>query len=116
VTKRSVSWLVAFVLSFLVQCGDSDRTSLFMRCDDPAPLLGEPESEPVSPAYIVGYHEGVDAVAETQRLSAAYGFEPESVFQVSPGFAADLDPVQLAQVRCESTVDHVSHTREIYAY
>jgi len=61
----------------------------------------------ISLEYIVQYHETVDAIGETQRLSGLYGFEPHDVYEATRGFSADLGPTQLEGVRCASSVQAV---------
>jgi hypothetical protein len=76
-------------------------------CTDPAPLVGE--YDPRAPGYLVMFHSGIDAAAETERLAIKYGFEPRYVFPVTSGFSADLDSATLAALRCEPTVSYVAY-------
>lgn len=76
-------------------------------CLRPAPLEGRPD--PRAPGYVVRYHDGVDAAAETSRLAQRHGFRPDVVYRTLPGFAAELSAAALAGVRCEASVKRVAH-------
>jgi hypothetical protein len=77
-------------------------------CTAPAPLFGQ--ADPRAPAFIVVYHDTVDATAETARLAARYSFRPTAVWASGlRGFAAPLTPQALASLRCESAVRYVAH-------
>ncbi len=94
-------------------CSNESRPRVLALCENPAPLTGEPE--PGVSGYIVSFHDGADAEAETTRVEAQCGFEARSVFQVpSPGFSADLSPAALDCVRCEPVVRSVAPNRPIF--
>jgi hypothetical protein len=77
-------------------------------CADPAPLGGEPDAR--APGFIVVFEDNVEARPETNRLAEVYGFTPRYIYEFAlQGFAADLTPDVVAAVRCEATVQSVSH-------
>jgi hypothetical protein len=77
-------------------------------CASPAPLLGTPN--PAAPGIIVSYRSSVDPVTETARLAALYGFTPSHVYAYAiKGFAADVPPATVADLRCETTVSFVEY-------
>lgn len=78
-------------------------------CTDPAPLLGTPD--PRAPGYIVAFHEGTDAVQETERLAEKYGFTPTHIYTgtVLTGFSAVLSKQTVEAIRCEPTVKSVTY-------
>ena len=84
-------------------------TPVVLPCASPAPLHGIPDwSDPDFRGFIVMYRKGTDAIAETARLSARYGFTPRFVYRhVFPGFAGELTPEAVNGVRCEGTVSLV---------
>jgi len=87
-----------------VACRSSD--SLGPQCLAPAPLLGQ--ANPAAPGFIVVFHGQVDAQAETQRLALRYGFTPTHVYTAAlKGFSAQLSPVLVARLRCETSVSYV---------
>lgn len=78
-------------------------------CGAPAPLTGS--AHPALPnAYIVVFKDGTDARAASNAIAARYGFQTRFIYEHAlPGFAAVMDPVALASVRCESSVKYVEH-------
>src|SRR5215212_7770779 len=77
-------------------------------CLRPAPLLGRPDA--AAPGYIVMFRAGAEPRAEAARLAAKYGFAPTAVWGAPlSGFAAAVPPRTAARLRCEPSVDHVSH-------
>jgi|GEM_PF-2913248 len=86
----------------LVSLRDSLVAKYF--CSNPVPVSGQAF---VAPRYIVSFKSGVDAVAETNRLSTVYGFYPSHVFTVFSGFAADLSPAVLEPLRCEPNIQSI---------
>jgi hypothetical protein len=75
-------------------------------CTDPAPLAGT--FDPRAPGYIVQFHDGVDATAETARLEGAYGFTAAAGYTSAlDGFAANLDDDVRDSLRCESTSETI---------
>ncbi len=78
-------------------------------CTEPAPLLGTPPATVIG--YIVAYKPGVNAVTETARLEARYGFTAKFVYTVAlSGFAVGpLPPAALAGVRCAPSVSFVEY-------
>ncbi|MBI4595991.1 MAG: beta-propeller domain-containing protein [Candidatus Tectomicrobia bacterium] len=83
-------------------------------CEDPAPLVGQPD--PRAPSYIVGFHSTVDGEAETARLAAKYGFQPRSVFTSIGGFGAELSREVVAELRCEPAVAYIEYDGVVFAH
>ena len=84
-------------------------------CDHPAPLNGTYDA--AAPGFIVQYHGGVDAVAETKILAAKYNFTPTFVWTSAlQGFAAQMSTQAVAGVRCEASVLEVEHDGRAYAF
>jgi len=101
--SRAHCWfVVAMMMSLAIACNKADGPNLVGSCSDPVPLNGT--FDPAAPGYVVYYRQGVNAVSETNRLAALYGFEPTHVYDQVRGFSAELTMVQLEQVRCEPTV------------
>ena len=75
-------------------------------CFAPAPLDGSYDAR--APEYIVMFTEGVAASHESARLAKRYAFSLIIVYESIGGFAAELHPWVVAQVRCERTVASVS--------
>jgi len=126
--RRLISVLaiaVAILGMFLSACGNSPteprsasptepRTEPAAACTAPAPLLGQ--FHPETPGYIVAFQDGVNAQEATQSLARKYGFTPRWIYQVTPGFAADLTGEIVAQIRCEPTVQYVEHDSPAYLF
>jgi hypothetical protein len=75
---------------------------------DAAPLLGSPD--PRAAGYIVVFHDGTDADAATEALSAAHGFVPRHVFRHALlGFAAELSEDAVDAIRRDPAVKYVEH-------
>jgi hypothetical protein len=71
-------------------------------------LLGEENL--AAPGYVVVFRTDVDAVAETARLAARYGFTATHIYTAAlSGFSADLTSATVAAVRCEPSVSYVEH-------
>jgi hypothetical protein len=84
-----------------------------MQCATPAPLSGLFNS--CAPGYLVQFHDGVDAEAETQRLASFHGFEPYAVFTLAVlGFASQLSPALREAIRCEPSVKIVEYEAVVY--
>ena len=113
--RRAIGPLMAGVL-VLSACGDDVAPSPEppAECTNPAPLLGE--HDPRAPGFIVMFHSGVDAQAETQRLAAKYDFAPNYVFRTLPGFSAALELSTVAGIRCEESVSLVEHNAYVEAF
>ena len=111
---RAIALVSIVVTSFFVipACTNTDRPRMLFSCSDPAPLNGP--ADPAARGFIVSYHDGADAQAETDRLAVKCGFQFDHVFLVSPGFSAQLDPAQLDCVRCDSAVAMVSYDHQIF--
>jgi hypothetical protein len=78
-------------------------------------LLGR--EDPAAPGVIVVYGEGVDVIAETNRLAIKYAFTPAYVYTAAlHGFAAALTSEAVAGVRCEPSVAYVEHDAVVHAY
>jgi len=96
--------LVAALAWSLVACASPSGPS----CADPAPLTGT--FDPRVPDYFVVFHDGVDSAAETARLEQAYGFTASRVLTGAlNGFTANLNDDLRDSLRCEPTVQYVSH-------
>lgn len=81
-------------------------------CDQPAPLYGEPD--PNTPGYIVGFRDGVKSEVETPRLAALYDFQPSFTYTTAlQGFAAELTPETVAELRCVSTIKSIEHDASV---
>jgi hypothetical protein len=100
-------WLLAPTILVAIACrGATDLRAA--PCTAPAPLFGQ--ADPRAPAFIVVYHDTVDATAETARLAALYSFRPTAVWATGlRGFVAPLSPQALASLRCEPAVRYVDH-------
>ena len=87
-------------------CQGKDPTAPL--CLAPLPLRGA--DQPHDPSrYIVTFRANVDAIHESARLSAKYGFTPIHVWSNGPdGFDAELAPAVVLALRCEPTVSAVS--------
>lgn len=55
------------------------------------------------------FREGVSPEVEVARLEQVYGFSPEHVYTVIPGFAAGFDADVREMLRCEPSVAYVEH-------
>lgn len=83
-------------------------------CWRPLPVSGYVDPQlrslvPAAPAYVVGYHPGIDAVTETARLQTKYGFTAKNAG--ADGFAADLPAQTLSQMRCERSLKSITHNQ-----
>ena len=77
-------------------------------CSAPAPLRSaRPQDR--APGYIVTYRSGTDSRMVTAELASKYGFSPEFVYTVVPGFAAVLSEQALAAIRCDSRIAFVEY-------
>lgn len=74
-------------------------------CSNPVPVSGQLIQ--ISPRYIMYFKSGVNAVTETNRLMALYGFTPSSIWDAIGGFSADLSPSVLESLRCEPTIQSI---------
>lgn len=97
---------LAVALITLGGCDDSDAEPEAM-CEMPAPLNGE--YDPRAPNYIVGYEDGIDAEAETERLAAKYEFEPESVSERYFVVEVSIGEEVREALRCEPSVEYVEY-------
>jgi hypothetical protein len=75
-------------------------------CTTPASLTGA--YDPLAPGYLVLFTSGVSAPQESARLAKRYGFTVSHVFEELGGFAAEMKPGVVAQLRCQRTVAAVS--------
>jgi|GEM_PF-2713381 len=82
-------------------------------CSAPAPLRSAFPQERV-PGYIFKYHDGTDAQLVTSELAARYGFSPQFVFNVVPGFAAVVSEQALGEIRCDNRVEFVEYNVKVY--
>jgi hypothetical protein len=115
--SRIRSFPTILIAAALLGCGSTGPTAadlpLEPSCGNRAALSGNPAD--LSPRYIVAFHQETDARRETARLAATYGFRPERVFAVGfKGFAADLTPAVLGELRCEPAVDFVEYNQRYY--
>lgn len=104
---------IAVVFLVASACTDSPPTSsrnlspVEADCANPAPLYGE--FDPNAPDYDVVFHDGIDPIAETDRLAAVYGFTPTSVHTFVPVFFAPLTDDVRDRLRCEPSVQLIEY-------
>ncbi len=113
---RDLSRWLSFGLTLLglEACLGLSGSGLRPPCEHPAPLLGKPD--PAAPGYLVVFHEGVQARAETDRVAARYGFRPIHVYEHAlRGFSADLTPAVVANLRCEANVRYIEYNATVSA-
>jgi hypothetical protein len=87
----------------LVTFKDAAANTYF--CESPVPVSGQLTQ--LSPMYLIYFKSGVNAVTETNRLAALYGFAPSSIWDAIGGFSADLSPAVLESLRCEPTIQSI---------
>ncbi|HXD41744.1 MAG TPA: hypothetical protein VN649_14360, partial [Ramlibacter sp.] len=83
-------------------------------CWNPVPTAGRADPDlhtllPNAPDYIITFKAGVDGTSEIARLQAVYGIA--AMAASTRGFAANLPPAVLAQMRCESAIKYIDHVR-----
>jgi len=77
-------------------------------CTSPASLKGDRAEGPASYLVVFKYEEGRDTEALVSEMADEIGFEPTRVYTAAlQGFAAELAPEALADVRCAPPVDYV---------
>jgi hypothetical protein len=77
-------------------------------CAAPAPLQAAAPQERV-PGYIFRYRDGTASKSVTAELASRYGFSPEFVYTVFPGFAAVVSEQALAAMRCDNRIESVEY-------
>jgi hypothetical protein len=87
--------------------GDERHIVVAPSCAEPAPFRNR--YDPKGKGYIVIFHDGTDARAETHRLADTYRFALRHVFtgRSLQGFSAEMSPSALAAVRCDKKVEYV---------
>jgi hypothetical protein len=104
--------ILGFVCILFTSCGHpSDQGPSFL-CNNPAPLSGN--FDPAAPGYIVLFNSGIDAQAETTRLSLLYGFQPENIYNAIGGFSASFSDDTLSHLRCEPSVLSISYNGAVW--
>lgn len=114
--------IVALLMLVLVAaCSESKLLGVLpvngsaLLCEEPAPLLGEPE-DGLEDDYFVCFKEGVNVVEESARLAAKYGFTPRWVYGIIPCLGVlDLSREIVDGLRCEPTVDYLSYSGTVEA-
>jgi hypothetical protein len=103
---------VTLLFTLPVGCTFSGKSKAQI-CSDPAPLKGAQSDS--SSSYVVVYESSRDWTKEeienaTEELSEKHSFEAEHIYsRAIQGFAADLSSEALDGVRCEASVEYVSH-------
>jgi hypothetical protein len=87
------------------------RVELVPACSNPAPLDGtyDPRAERFIVIFVDGT-TGSQVLEQVPLLAAKYGFTPRSVYQTAlQGFSAELTVEQVAVLRCDPLIDHLSY-------
>jgi hypothetical protein len=85
-------------------------------CSNPAALRGA--FDPKAVGFIVVFVEGTtgpQVLEQVPLLAAKYGFTPDSVYDtVLQGFSAQLSVEQVAALRCDPLIDHITYNFAVY--
>ena len=107
VPNWSTGGIVALAVLAAAACRDVSAPSA-AACAQPVAVLGT--YDPAAPDFIIQYRDGIDPVAETNRLAARYGFTAKFVYTAAfRGFAAALTPDVVANLQCEPSVALIEH-------
>lgn len=100
-------FLIVLVLPllFTMPACDDHSTSPTNSC---APLYGEFDPAATSYMVVVSYNDGIDHVAETNRLKDIYTLSNLKVYEFVPAFAAEITPEVLSAIRCEESIASVN--------
>jgi len=82
-------------------------------CADPVQIAGIPDPYAIG-QFGVRFNDGVDGPAETERLTAKYGFVPSAIFENFPAFGGTLSPDVVAALRCERSVRSIEWDSVVY--
>ncbi len=81
-------------------------------CSNPIFLAEQPDSPP--PGYIISFKDGVDVLAETNRLSNMYGFRAKSTMLFVRQFSVEFNSTTLlGQLRCEPSIKNIFYNAYI---
>jgi hypothetical protein len=105
VTSRIFWMVLGLVWMCSSSCGHSGGADSGL-CSNPAPLLGTSDS--AAPGYLILHNSGIDAQAETTRLSNVYGFQPKYIYTFG-GFSAEFSDNILSHLRCEPSIKSIEY-------
>jgi len=93
---------------------DPPQSMLQPACEDPAPVLGQPDSRLVD-RFIVVFRDGTDPGVAADRLATEFAFTPIYVWgHALLGMAAELPPAAVAGIRCAPEVEYLEHDQVMW--